>query len=60
MEQATKYLLALVKDKDSYVRGNAAYALGLAFLHLTASEQASKDLLVPAKIKIAKYERSDE
>ena len=44
-EQASKDLLELTKDLDSYVRWGAVCALGSVFQYLTDKEQASKDLL---------------
>jgi len=48
-EQATKDLLALTKDKDSFVRMDAVFALGTAFQYVTDKEQATKELLELAK-----------
>ena len=53
-EQATKDLLALTKDEDSFVRRGAASAIGQAFQYVTDKEQATKELL-----ELAKDEDSD-
>ena len=52
-EQASNDLLALTKDKDSFVRMDAAFALGTAFQYVTDKAQATKELL-----KLAKDENS--
>jgi len=48
-EQASNDLLALTKDKDSFVRMDAAFALGTAFQYVTDKAQATKELLKLAK-----------
>lgn len=47
--QATIDLLVLIKDRSSIVRRRVAYALGLAFEHVTDKNQATKDLLALTK-----------
>ena len=48
-EQASNDLLTLTKDKDSFVRMDAAFALGTAFQYVTDKAQATKELLKLAK-----------
>lgn len=48
-EEASKDLLELTKDPDSYLRWHAAEALDSAFQHFTDKDQATKDLLAFTK-----------